>query len=205
MNALIIGGTGFLGKAIREELKDYTIFAPTRQELDLSNRESIEQFCKTLPKLDLYINTAATPLIFDRFQNIPLETFAYDIHVNVINQIYLVQKILPLLNQNAHVLFILTEMVVKPQAYFSSYITAKSALLGFAKGLAQELRSKEIWVNAVSPGMIDSPYIKKLPDMVKKIYLKKYKKFVDPKDVALTIRTIIKTNQTGQNTVVLPK
>jgi 3-oxoacyl-[acyl-carrier protein] reductase len=70
-----------------------------------------------------------------------------------------------------------------------NYTAAKSAVLGFSKSLAQEMGSRNITVNVVSPGFIDTDMTVALPDMVKEEMLKRIplKKFGQPRDVAAAV------------------
>ena len=45
-----------------------------------------------------------------------------------------------------------------------NYASSKSALLGFTKSLARELASRNITVNTISPGFIETDMTKKLTD-----------------------------------------
>ena len=49
----------------------------------------------------------------------------------------------------------------------TNYSATKSALLGFTKSLAKEVASRNITVNTVSPGFIDTDMTKKLKDSQK--------------------------------------
>ncbi|MDH5209741.1 MAG: 3-oxoacyl-ACP reductase FabG, partial [Burkholderiaceae bacterium] len=46
----------------------------------------------------------------------------------------------------------------------ANYAAAKAALIGFTKSLAQEIGSRNITVNCVAPGFIDTDMTKALPD-----------------------------------------
>ena len=46
-----------------------------------------------------------------------------------------------------------------PPAYLADYITAKYALMGFAKALAAEYAPKKILVNMISPSMMDTKFV----------------------------------------------
>jgi 3-oxoacyl-[acyl-carrier protein] reductase len=53
-----------------------------------------------------------------------------------------------------------------------NYAAAKAGLIGFTKALAREVGSRNITVNAVAPGFIDTDMTRKLPDAQKEVLLK---------------------------------
>jgi 3-oxoacyl-[acyl-carrier protein] reductase len=53
----------------------------------------------------------------------------------------------------------------------ANYVASKAALIGLTKGLAQEMGSRGITVNAVAPGYIETDMTKGLPEAVKQKYL----------------------------------
>jgi 3-oxoacyl-[acyl-carrier protein] reductase len=73
------------------------------------------------------------------------------------------------------------------------YITAKSALNGFAKALAVELAPKGIRVNLVSAGMTNTNLILDIPEKVKLITAAKtpLRRLAEPQDVADAISYLI--------------
>ena len=50
-----------------------------------------------------------------------------------------------------------------------NYSSSKSALLGFSKSLAREVASRNITVNTISPGFIDTDMTKKLKEEQKSV------------------------------------
>ena len=67
-----------------------------------------------------------------------------------------------------------------------NYAASKAGVIGFSKSVARELASRNINVNVVAPGYIDTDMTKSLPDKVKDEILKSIpmKKIGNPKEVA---------------------
>ena len=67
-----------------------------------------------------------------------------------------------------------------------NYAASKAGVIGFSKSIARELASRNINVNVVAPGYINTDMTKNLPDKVKEEIIKSIpmKKIGDPKAVA---------------------
>lgn len=67
-----------------------------------------------------------------------------------------------------------------------NYAASKAGVIGFSKSVARELASRNVNVNVVAPGYINTDMTKKLPDKVKEEIIKSIpmKKIGDPKEVA---------------------
>lgn len=70
-----------------------------------------------------------------------------------------------------------------------NYTAAKAGLIGFSKSLAQEIASRGITVNVVSPGFIDTDMTAGLPDFIKEELLKRIplKRLGRPEDIAAVV------------------
>jgi 3-oxoacyl-[acyl-carrier protein] reductase len=68
----------------------------------------------------------------------------------------------------------------------ANYSAAKAALLGFTKSLAQEVGSRNITVNCVAPGFVDTDMTKALPDAARETLLSRIPlgRLGTPEDIA---------------------
>lgn len=85
--------------------------------------------------------------------------------INVKGNFFTLQKALPLLNEGASVIF----TVGAGEGLGAAMTASKGALLPLVRSLALELAPRRIRVNAVSPGVIDTPAYAKLgitPDTI---------------------------------------
>ncbi|MGC1450643.1 MAG: SDR family oxidoreductase, partial [Candidatus Sulfotelmatobacter sp.] len=100
----------------------------------------------------------------------PLESITeavYDemFNLNAKGPLFAVQKLAPLINRGGAVVLTTSIANVKGMPGKATYGAAKAALRSFARVLAAELLPREIRVNAVTPGPIDTPILGKMfPD-----------------------------------------
>ncbi len=85
----------------------------------------------------------------------------------------------------------------------SNYCSSKAGIIGMTKSLAKELARKNILVNAVAPGFIETKMTSNLSDSVKSEMLKNIplNKFGSPDDIANTVEFLVSKNSsyiTGQ-------
>jgi 3-oxoacyl-[acyl-carrier protein] reductase len=71
----------------------------------------------------------------------------------------------------------------------ANYAASKAGLIGLTKSLAQEMASRNVTVNAVAPGFIDTDMTAVLPEAVKTATLDKIplKRFGTPEDIAAAV------------------
>jgi len=72
----------------------------------------------------------------------------------------------------------------------ANYAASKAGLIGFSKSLARELGSRNITVNCIAPGFIQTPMTDALSDEIKDAYRNQIplKRFGTPEDVAKVVR-----------------
>lgn len=82
--------------------------------------------------------------------------------LNLKSSYFSVQKALPYLNDGASIILIASSAAHRAAPGMSIYAAAKAAVISLAKGLSLDLLSRNIRVNALSPGSIDTPVFGKL-------------------------------------------
>ncbi|MBS2553814.1 SDR family oxidoreductase [Catenulispora sp. NL8] len=182
--ALITGGTSGIGKATAELLhsRGYRVLVTGLDEVGAAGLPegvlAVRADARSLPDLDRAIDLArrefgSLDLLFLNAgisRPGPVESTdeaAFDalFDVNVKGSFFTLQKALPLLNEGASVVF----TVGAGEGLGAAMTAAKGALPPLMRALALELAPRRIRVNAVSPGLIDTPAYSKLgvsPDMV---------------------------------------
>jgi NAD(P)-dependent dehydrogenase (short-subunit alcohol dehydrogenase family) len=85
------------------------------------------------------------------------EDFDSVFDVNVKGVLFTIQKALPLLPNGASIILNASIVASKGWAQWSVYSATKAALRSFARTWAADLKERGIRVNAVSPGVIDTP------------------------------------------------
>src|ERR1700733_1479865 len=83
-------------------------------------------------------------------------------NLNAKGPFFAVQKLAPLINRGGSVVLTTSVANVKGLPGQTTYGAAKAALRSFARTLAVELLPREIRVNAVTPGPIDTPILGKV-------------------------------------------
>ncbi|MFD4700027.1 SDR family NAD(P)-dependent oxidoreductase [Streptomyces niveus] len=108
----------------------------------------------------LFANAAAAS--FATLEQITGEDFDRIFEVNVKGTLLTVQKALPLLNDGASVVLNASTAADHGTPAFGAYAASKAAVRSFARTWANELKSRGIRVNAISPGPIDTSGISEL-------------------------------------------
>ena len=93
--------------------------------------------------------------------------------VNLKSAFYLCAAVAkPMVKQRSGAVVLVSSIVgVSGNAGQSAYAATKAGLLGLAKSLAKELGSRNIRVNVVAPGLIETAMTAEMPDAARKHYL----------------------------------
>jgi 3-oxoacyl-[acyl-carrier protein] reductase len=119
-------------------------------------QRSIDKTVAELGGLDILVNNAGI-LRLGELKDISLEDIDAILDVNVRVPIVASKSALPHLAKGGRIITIGSFFADRvPASVLSVYAASKSALVAFTKGLARELGPKEITVNLVQPGSIDT-------------------------------------------------
>jgi NAD(P)-dependent dehydrogenase (short-subunit alcohol dehydrogenase family) len=107
-------------------------------------------------KLDIvFANAGATPRL--PLGKITEEHYESSFNTNVKGLLFTVQKALPLLPDGASIILNASIVASKGFPEWSVYSATKAAVRSFARTWTTDLKDRRIRVNAVSPGLIDTP------------------------------------------------
>jgi NAD(P)-dependent dehydrogenase (short-subunit alcohol dehydrogenase family) len=98
---------------------------------------------------------------FSPLGSISEEHFDKLFNTNVKGVLFTVQKALPLLNDGASIILTGSVASIKGTPAFSVYGATKAAIRNFVRGWTTELKDRRIRSNALSPGPIDIPLVKR--------------------------------------------
>jgi NAD(P)-dependent dehydrogenase (short-subunit alcohol dehydrogenase family) len=190
---VIIGGTSGMGLATAKTLLDggARVLVTGRSQAGLESAQKelgkdaivVSSDARSLTDIDALASRVKTE--FDTFDLLfvnagfsiraPLESVTeavYDemFNLNAKGPFFAVQKLAPLIKRGGSVVLTTSIANVKGMPGNATYGAAKAALRSFARVLAAELLPREIRVNAVTPGPIDTPIIgKAFPDTAAQI------------------------------------
>ncbi len=182
---VIIGGTSGMGLATAKMLLGggarVLVTGRSQAGLDSAQQELgndaivVSSDARSLTDIDALASRVKTELdTFDLlFVNAgfsipaPLESMTeavYDemFNLNAKGPLFAVQKLAPLINRGGSIVLTTSIANVKGMPGQAAYGAAKAALRSFARTLAAELLPREIRVNAVTPGPIDTPILGKV-------------------------------------------
>ena len=142
---------------------------------DLSNNEYISIFKAELdkekPNVKFLVCSAGVGYNGE-FEKLDRTQIAKMVNINVRALTVLTHLSLPYINKNGRIIEIASSAGFMPQPYFSVYSATKSYVLSFSRALRTELKKKKIYVTAVCPGPVDTPFFSGLENV--KEYKKKY-------------------------------
>ncbi|MGX6511785.1 SDR family NAD(P)-dependent oxidoreductase [Rhodococcus sp. SJ-2] len=174
--AVVTGGGSGIGKAVAARLRkdghQVAVFdiAPSGGELeylvDVTDRGQIDtalaEVRERLGPVTILVNGAGVE-VYKRFVNLTWETWSRAIDVNLHSVFHCTQSVLPDMIDAGwgRIVNISSSSTHSGQPFMSSYVAAKSGVNGLTKSLALEYGPRGITVNAVPPGFVNTPMLRR--------------------------------------------
>jgi NAD(P)-dependent dehydrogenase (short-subunit alcohol dehydrogenase family) len=212
-SCVLIGRNPDKLKAVLAELKegDHSFYS-----VDLTHYDELEKLITTIVdrsgKISGFIHSAGAEI------TLPLKAMtpaAYErlFSINVISGFELVKYIVSKKNiheEGASLIFIASVMSILGQPAKIAYCSSKGAVVSAVKAMALELAYKKIRVNAISPGIVQTPLVdemfKSIPDEAQKSILDMHPLGIGkPEDVANACTFLLSESArwiTGTNLII---
>ena len=127
-------------------------------------KETIEKF----GKIDVLVNNAGFTK-HGLIMRMKMEDFDSVIDVNLTGRFNVTRNVIPymLIQRSGRIINVSSVVGVAGNAGQTNYSASKAGIIGFTKSLAKEVASRNILVNAIAPGFIDTDMTSVLSDAVK--------------------------------------
>ncbi len=146
-------------------------------EGDVTDREAIERIVNEVVgrfgKIDCAVANAGQSVDALLLRLKP-ETIDHLLHVNLKSAFYLCGAVAkPMMKQRSGSIVLMSSIVgMTGNAGQAAYAASKAGLIGLGKSLAKELGSRNIRVNAVAPGLIETAMTEKMPGAAREFLIK---------------------------------
>lgn len=172
--ALITGGLGELAQALHVELtgQGYAVHAPGRTEMDVTSSASVDAFVSGLEALDLLVCNAG---VCRDASMLKMEELDFDqvLDTCLTGAFRAARAALKRMSRQrrGHIVFIGSFSGLRGPAGQANYAAAKSGLLALTQSLAAEYGARNIRVNCVLPGFMETRMTAGLGEDLKKTFL----------------------------------
>jgi 3-oxoacyl-[acyl-carrier protein] reductase len=180
-------------------------------EADISKEDQVKKLIeaglKYFNKIDILINNAG--VVFDEsYEKITIERWNRTVETDLLAHFFTIKNIIPCLSDSGRIVNVSSTNAINNFSVESiAYDTAKAGVIVLTKDFAQILAPRNILVNAVAPGWVNTDMIKDLPkDFVEEetedIWLKR---FAEPEEIAnfiLFLSSSENTYITGQVMII---
>jgi len=135
--------------------------------VDLNDHKSIISFTESVKKTNKNLHTIINNAGFievEKITEISLSNWQQCLQINLTAPFIICRELIPSLSENSTIINVSSLAGIggiKKFEGFAAYTASKMGLGGLTEVLAEELKSKSIRVNAICPGSVDAPMLKK--------------------------------------------
>jgi NAD(P)-dependent dehydrogenase (short-subunit alcohol dehydrogenase family) len=181
----------------REDKLDQAVKAIGRNvtgiRADSSDLADLDRLFKTVKDEKGHIDVLYASAGYGEF-NVPIgkiteENYDKTFGTNVRGTLFTVQKALPLLKEGSSIIMTGSIASIKGFEGFSTYNASKAAVRSFARSWTNDLKSRKIRVNVISPGPIDTGVFEGVPQAVKDAFVTQVPlgRIGQPEDIAKAV------------------
>ena len=162
---VILDYSNSLEESLRKLKEEYPNSVVDGYLVDIRDKEKVKTICdKVYEKyghIDVLVNNAGVARL-ETFENMSDEIRDFHFDINIKGTWNVTKAALPYMKKNSSSSIVNLSSVTGPMVADSgevAYETTKAALIGFTKGLAAEVVTSNIRVNAIMPGYIHTPMV----------------------------------------------
>jgi 3-oxoacyl-[acyl-carrier protein] reductase len=188
-----------IGKKMCQDIGEHAQF----YRMDISDEDAvhatIEKIMQRYGKIDILVNNAG--ITNDKLLlRMTKEDWGHVITTNLTGTFLVTREVIKHMVKQRYgrIVNIASVIGLIGNAGQANYAASKAGIIGFTKSCAKELAVRNITVNAIAPGFIETRMTAVLPDEVKQSYLKliPMKRFGNPDDVA-ALALFLSSNQSS--------
>ena len=187
---IVLNGRGEVSEDVLAEFKDYPVkvFAVTGDVSDSADaKRMVEEATLAMGSVDVLVNNAG--ITKDKLMlKLTEEDFEQVLKVNLTGAFNMTQAVLKPMTKARQGAIINMSSVVGLTGNIgqANYAASKAGLIGFSKSVAREVAARNIRVNVIAPGFIESDMTDGLPEKIKEASLAQIpmKRFGNTEEVA---------------------
>lgn len=146
-------------------------------DMDITNVEHMERLNTLLsnekPVIRMLVNCAGYG-VMGEFESLTCKEQTGMIDLNCKALTEMTYMCLPYMMRNSRIIQLASSAAFLPQADFAIYAATKSFVLSFSRALSEELRARQIYVTAVCPGPVKTPFFEIAEKSGKTLAAKKF-------------------------------
>lgn len=194
VNAIVLGGSRGIGKAISESLKSigYEVFAASKKDIDTSNLDSVKKFVERHDQTDVLVLNTGGP-VAKEFSNISEEDWNKYHNQLFLGFCIILQNIK--INRGGYVFLISSSVIKEPNSKLIISSAYRAAFSEVFKILSRNYAEENISCINIAPGLINTDRTQELIENIEE-YSKSLpmKRLGEPEEIGNFVKAIIQNN-----------